>query len=250
MAKQRGLHSIEGTVGGATYSKTKDGYSIRSRAVIPAGKFKGDQYERFRENAAEFSRAGKAGKVLRNAIPELLKLGKDSRVTARLLKQMTKIVKSDPIHARGQRTVENGDVELLKGFEFNEAAPLSVVFKARYTPSIEKTTGKLSLHIPSFIPGNLVKVPEGSSHFQIVTAGLEIDFANESCITQQNNSPVLPWDKTPAAEIMITNEVTVNSVHPLFLVAGIQFFQRVNGVDYPLKSAECNALSMVMVSGS
>jgi hypothetical protein len=43
--------------------------------------------------------------------------------------------------------------------------------------------------------------------------------------------------------------VTANSTHPLFLLLCIQFFQEVNGVQYPLKNGAFNALNIVKVEG-
>jgi len=62
-------------------------------------------------------------------------------------------------------------------------------------------------------------------------------------------SAVLPLDSTQTAALTLVNEVTANSTHPLFLVLGIEFYQNVNGVDYPLKNGTFNALSLVQVSG-
>ena len=62
-------------------------------------------------------------------------------------------------------------------------------------------------------------------------------------------SAVLPLDSAQMAALTLVNEVTANSTHPLFLVLGIEFYQNVNGVDYPLKNGTFNALSLVQVSG-
>jgi len=45
------------------------------------------------------------------------------------------------------------------------------------------------------------------------------------------------------------NNVTANSTHPLFLLLGIQFYQQVNGINYPLKNGSFNALKLVKVAG-
>ncbi len=60
---------------------------------------------------------------------------------------------------------------------------------------------------------------------------------------------MLAWDGTATAVINLNNSVTANSTHPLFLVLGIEFYQDVNGVKYPLKNGAFNALSIVKVSG-
>jgi hypothetical protein len=79
--------------------------------------------------------------------------------------------------------------------------------------------------------------------------GAEVDFENETFVTDSKESGILPWDASATAVINLANAVTANSTHPLFLLLGIQFFQQVNGVNYPLKNGAYNALSLVKVSG-
>jgi hypothetical protein len=50
------------------------------------------------------------------------------------------------------------------------------------------------------------------------------------------------------AAISLTNALTANSTHSLFLVLGIQFYQEVNGVQYSLRNGAFNALSIVKAS--
>ena len=80
--------------------------------------------------------------------------------------------------------------------------------------------------------------------------GAEIDFENETFVTDTKESGILPWNSTATAIINMANAVTAASTHPLFLLLGIQFFQQVNGTNYPLKNGAFNALSIVKVSGS
>lgn len=250
MARQKGLHKILGTIGDATYSKTQDGYQVKEKSEISASKFAtADSMARTRENAAEFGRAGKAGKLFRLAIRGVLKYGKDSRVTSRLLKELMKVIKADSTSTRGMRNVLDGETELLEGFEFNKNGTLSMTFPVEYVPAIDRVTGQLTIAIPSFIPQEDIIAPDGTTHFKIVSAGSEIDFENNTFNTSESSSAVLPLNTVATAVLNLANAVTANSTHPLFLLLGIQFFQQVNGVNYPLKNGAFNALSLVKVSG-
>ena len=65
MARQRSIIKVDGTIGGITFYKSKDGYLAREKGGIPAERIANDPaFQRTRENGAEFGRAGKAGKVL------------------------------------------------------------------------------------------------------------------------------------------------------------------------------------------
>jgi hypothetical protein len=95
----------------------------------------------------------------------------------------------------------------------------------------------------------MIAAPNGTTHFKIVAAGVEVDFENETFEVDNNASGVLAWDATATAVIDLENTITPNSTHPLFLVLGIEFYQDVNGVKYPLKNGAFNALTIVKVSG-
>lgn len=250
MAKQRGIIKIEGTLGDITFVKTQDGYIAKEKTSINAKRIATDvAFQRTRENASEFGRAGKAVKLLRIAIRTLLQNAKDRRVTSRLTKEMMKVVKADATSVRGLRNVVDGEAELLQGFEFNKNSALSSTLFAQYTSAINRVTGQLTVDIPVFIPANDLVAPAGVTHFKMVSAAAEIDFEAETYTEANSSTAILPWDANPTVAINLANTVTPNSTHPLFLLLGIQFFQQVNGINYPLKNGAYNALSLVKVSG-
>jgi hypothetical protein len=250
MAKQKGIIKLEGTIGDITFFKSKDGYLAREKSGPTAEQIANDPvFERTRENGKEFGRAGKAGKVLRNAIRSLIQNAQDSKAVSRLTKELMKVVKADATNVRGLRNVIDGETELLEGFDFNVSAKLSTTIYAPYTVTIDRVAGTLTLAIPSFKPAEMIAAPAGATHFKIVSAGSEIDFEQETDQTDIQESAVLAWDGSATAAMNVVHAVTANSTHPLFLVLGIQFFQEVNGVNYPLKNGAFNALSIVKVSG-
>ena len=250
MAKQKGIIKLEGTIGDITFYKSGDGYMAKENAPVSADRIATDPaFQRTRENNAEFGRAGAAGKVLRNAIRELLINAKDSRVTGRLTAQMMQVVKADSTSTRGMRNVIDGEAELLQGFEFNINAVLDATLYAPYTGAIDRVTGILSVTIPPFIPANSIVPPDGTTHFSIVSLGTEIDFEAETFTTANQSTGLLPWHNVATAGINMENNVTANSTHPLFLLLGIQFYQQVNGISYPLKNGSFNALKLIKVAG-
>jgi len=250
MAKQKGIIKIEGTIGDITFYKTADGYIAKEHAPISADRIKTDPaFQRTRENGAEFGRAGKATKLMRNAIRTLLQNAKDSKVTSRLTAEMMKVIKADETSIRGMRNVLDGELELLQGFEFNVNAPLGTTLFAPFTPSIDRATGLLAVNFPAFIPSERIVAPVGATHFKIVSMGAEVDFENETFITGSQETAELPLNGVATAVLNLANAVTAASTHPLFLLLGIQFYQQVNGVNYSLKTGAFNALTLVKVSG-
>lgn len=250
MAKQSSFLKLEGTIGDVTFTKTQDGYLAKQKTTINASRIASDpRFERTRENNLEFGRAGKAVKLLRTALHSVIQAGKDSKLTDRLTKEMMKVIKADATSIRGQRNVIDGESELLFGFNFNANAALTSILFASYTATINRVTGALTVNVPSLVPNKDVAVPEGTTHFALVSAGAEIDFENGVYTEASTSSGVLPWDDNDAGPVTLTNMVTANSTHPLFLLFGIQFYQQVNGTNYTLNNNAFNPLAMVKVSG-
>jgi hypothetical protein len=250
MAKQRGMFKVEGTVDEVTFYKSKDGFLLRQKGGVSADRIANDPaFARTRENQQEFARAGRGGKVLRNALRPLLVSTGDRLLVSRLFTAMMKVVKADATSDRGQRNVLDGELELLEGFEFNEAGKLSQTLFAPYAASIDRIAGALSIALPAFVPLNMLVAPAEATHYQIVSAGGFIDFEGGSNGIQTNSTAILPIGSDATAAVNHQFTAGANSTYPLFLVLGISFYQQVNGKDYSLKNGAFNALSIVKVSG-
>jgi hypothetical protein len=250
MARQEGIIPLKGTIGNITFLKTWDGYLAKQESGVSGDRIAKDAaFARTRENNNEFGRAGNAGKVLRKALNTLLKDAKNRRVSSRLTKEMMKVIKADATSTRGQRNVVDGEAELLQGFEFNVNAILSSTVSMQYTTAIDRATGKMEVDIPSFTPANGIIIPNGATHYKLVSAGVATDFETGNFEENSSSTAIMPWDENAAAAITLSNTVTANSTHPLFLLPGVQFFQLVNGINYPLKKGTLNALAIVKVSG-
>lgn len=250
MAKQKGIIKLEGTLGDITFVKTQDGYLAKERTSVNAKRIASDPaFQRTRENNAEFGRAGQAGKVLRQAIRSLLQSAQDNRMVSRLTATMLRVVQADATSTRGQRTILDGETELLEGFDFNLNAPFGSTFFADHTVSINRVTGALSVSIPPFVPNQMVAAPSGTTHFKIISGGSAIDFENSSFVTDLQESNVLPWNAAATVLQTLSPSVPAASTHPIFLLTGIVFYQEVNGSHYPLKNGAYNSLCVRKVSG-
>jgi hypothetical protein len=251
MARQKGIIKLDGTIGDITFYKTRDGYLAREKGGIPADRIANDPaFQRTRENGAEFGRAGRAGKVLRNAIRALLQNASDARMVSRLTTEMVRVIQEDSTNPRGLRNVIYGEAELLSGFDFNVNGKLGTTLYAPFTTVIDRVAGTLTANLPAFVPMNMIAAPGGTTHFKIISAGAEIDFENETFVVDTQATAILPWDATATAVINLANAVTANSTHPLFLALGIEFYQEVNGQMYPLKNGAYNALALVEIDGN
>jgi len=250
MAQQRGIIKLAGTIGNITFYKTQDGYLAKEKTSLDATRIATDpNFVRTRENGAEFGHAAKVGAVLRMAFRTVILTNKDSRMVSRLTQRMIAVVYADESSVRGQRNIMDGETELVEGFQFNLKAPLGTTLNTPYTTSIDRVTGTLKVEVPIFVPSNIINAPAGATHFKFISGGSAIDFEKHLFVTDSHESEMMPLSSAPTALIELSNKVPLASIHPLFLVFGIEFYQSVNGKNYPLRNGAFNALSVVKVSG-
>lgn len=250
MARQKSIIKLDGTIGDITFYKSKDGYLAREKGGVPADRIRNDPaFQRTRENGSEFGRAGKSGKVLRNSIRALLQNSSDSRMVSRLTQQMVKVIQMDETNPRGQRNVIDGEAELIHGFDFNINGKLGNTLYVPINSTLDRVTGAATVDIAAFTPSVDIAAPGGTTHFKLVSAGMEIDFENETFNTASSETAILPWDNVQSAAVNLDNALTANSTKPLFLVLGVEFYQEVNGEKYPLKNGAFNALQVIKVVG-
>ena len=243
MAKQKGIIKLKGALGDISFYKTSDGYLAREKGGIEKSRIENDPaFQRTRENGAEFGRAGKGGKLVRNAIQLLLRNAKDKRVTSRLTKSLLAIIKTDAVNSRGDRVIVEGEMNLLQNFEFNLNAKFGTTFYVGYTTAIDRVAGEVTVDIEAFVPAIRIAAPSGTTHFQLSLGGAELDFANENHVFDMEQTGMLAFDSAEVAASTMTANLTAASELPIIAVLGIEFFQGVNGEMYPLRNGAFNSL--------
>ncbi len=246
MPKQKGTHRLLGTTGDMTYQKTKDGYTAREKAHISPERIKNSEsYARVRENMAEFARAGKASKTFRTALMAVLKAGSDTRMTSRLTTEMLRIIKSDPVSDRGQRSLLLGELDTLSGFEFNSESELAQGFRTPYQISFNRQTGQSTISIPAFSVREALSVPEGATHCRIVSGIASVDFERSTHYSDFKNSVDLALNDDSLAAVTLTPQIPGSATTPVFLVLGITFFIATNAKMYPVNRS-FNQLRLVL----
>jgi len=250
MARQKGIIKLKGTIGDITFYKTRDGYVAREKTSIDANRIANDPaFQRTRENGAEFGRAGKASKLLRNALRPYFKNYADSRMTSRLTQAMMKVLQADLASVRGMRNVIDGEAELLSGFEFNRRGQLSGSLFAPMTLAIDRTSGTVEFGLPAYVPQIMVGAPAGTTHYGIISVAVAVNFETEDFEVSAEQTSVLPYDNAIAAALQHSHSLAAGSSVPIFLCAGMEFFQEVNGEQYALRNGAYNPFSIVKVDG-
>ncbi|MCX2680666.1 hypothetical protein OOZ15_11995 [Galbibacter sp. EGI 63066] len=246
MAKQDGIIKLKGTMDGVTFYKTADGYVARKKGGIDKKRLENHPaFQRTRENNAEFARAGLGSKLIRKAILPLLKNAKDPRVNSRLTKELLAIIKTDTVNGRGLRTIADGVMEPLEGFNFNGNGKLDSALYSAYALNLDRVAGSLQLQIDAFTANEYIIAPSGTMHFEIVLGMAELDFNGNAFVFNSNKTAITPWGAQEVPAIDMSANVTADSTLPLLQVMGVNFYQEVNGQMYPLRNGSFNALAVV-----
>jgi hypothetical protein len=247
MGKLKGYLPIEGTVGELSFVKTEDGIIVKQKSSISKEKIRnGKSFVLTRQNADEFGRAGKAAGLLYSALRSEKK-NADAKAISRLVKGLMAALKADGVSARGDRTVQDGNPELLKGFQFNRYASVESVLKAACTPSINRVSGALTVTVDPFTPLDDLDYPEEASHYSITVLGAELDFAAGSAVTDVAGTGVLPINATLTSTSTLTAQLPAASTGTLLLALSITFYQSTNGTMERMRNKEHKALAILDV---
>ena len=246
MAKQTGIIKLKGTIDDIAFYKTTDGHLARAKGGVDRDKIlHSAAFARTRENNSEFGRAGMGGQLIRSALRSQMQNAKDKRVTSRLTTLLLAIIKTDPLSPRGQRNLDEGNLDLLKGFDFNIRGKLGTTFYGLFTPTFDRVSGDATIAIDAFSASMRIAAPSGTTHYKLAMGAAELDFVNKTFVYSEMDLGISTYDNSPILASTLTASVTPNSPYPVLTVLGIEFYQEVNGHFYSLKNGSFNALGVV-----
>jgi len=249
MARQSGVLKLNGRLGDLSFYDSVRGPIVRHKGGPSAHQIKtSPRFQRTRENNSEFGRASKACKLIRQVFKLQFDRVADHLMTGRLNKFLRKAILADEINARGSRNIMDGNIGLLTNFEFNSQASLRNSFPVNFTSRLDRITGKMTIHIPSFNPATSLSAPSGATHFRLSSTVGEFDFANGTINSASTEGPATAITSQSLPEMDLTSILT-GTTNPLVMSLGIRFFQMVDGQLIPLYNRRYNALSIVAAEG-
>jgi hypothetical protein len=247
MAKQKGIITLIGKIGDRVYYYDRNrGYLVRKVTSVDAERIRTDPaFARVRENNVEFGHCAWMVKLLRAAFKPLFAGIADTRMTARLTKATTAMMRSDMTSGAGMRRPENGDAQLLRGFEFNKHASVETVLQATYQAGFDSNEKKCTLTITPSESKKMVKAPKGATHFRLIAGMAAIDFKTGNYILDTVRSEEMAVRQGTDAPVTLTSPLAPMAGEGLFITLGIEFLQLVNGVYCPLQSTGYNVMTLV-----
>ncbi|BDD12911.1 hypothetical protein FUAX_53430 (plasmid) [Fulvitalea axinellae] len=244
MARQKGIIKIQGKIGGMSFYRQNGEYLVREAGGVSAERMRTDPaFARTRENQAEFAEAGRQGKLIRTAFRNSLAGAPTGSSAARLTQRLMKVLQADTTNGRGERTVSDGDLALITGFEFNGKAGLDSTLFSEVSLGFDDTAEELTVSA-SVVPVTDVVAPAGATHFRVRSAVASLDFGEgklKSAFAVSSEFGIK--EGTAQAVSLVTAYDKSLSAHTLALV-GIEFLQEVNGMMYPLRNGAFNALQL------
>lgn len=223
------------------------GTTVSSQGINPDRIKTDPRFERVRENNAEFKRAGKAAKFMRVIFRELTILANDRVTHARLVQSFLRVISTDNVNNRGERTINKGDLAGMQGFNFNERAGFRDLFYRHYKVNFDRVTGLVKVDIPDYIPKAMVEAPVSSTHYRLILAAAAVDIDQEKYEYASHMTPELDWNHVPVAANTMSVALPANSTQTVLVTLGIEFFQHINERYYILKTGEYNASTIVLV---
>lgn len=248
VAKFSSIFKIEGTLEGMTFYKSKDGMMVRGKGGVSKERLASDPaFERTRENGREFGHTAKMAQLLRRSMADKVDLAKDHRTSSRLAQVLSKVKNLDAVSTRGDRTVANGFMDpeaavLLTGFEFNNNSSVQQLFKP--TQALDPVAG--SLVYPDFIPGKHLLYPSSATEAAVQLIAVRVDFEGGVFSTAESPKISLPV-AGEASELRLEVAALPEGEGVLMYLVLAEFFQSLNGVLYPLKNRQFNALGIIGV---
>ena len=124
-------------------------------------------------SGTDFGTASKAGKLIRSAFVPALDIRLDHTLTNRLNKVMLKVLYGGS-NERGSRRVQNKALELMKGFQFNQATGLDRLLPFPI-PKVVQEGDKLRIAIPA-MEANAIRHAPNTTHIEIKAIAAGVNF--------------------------------------------------------------------------
>lgn len=248
MAKQAGYIKLEGTIGDLSFYKNRDGNFIaRRKGGVSKKRLMTDpRFQRTRENMQEFSKAATAAKFLKNSFREIELKSNGGKLHNRLYSVAMKVVKSDPVSARGERRFELGDMEIMLGFEFSERAVFSNVLKKQLV--ILDDPGALTVTVPEMVPSKYMVYSQGSTHFRFSLIRAAVNFEANTFNTEIATVAPLPINNLSVPDLTLTLPKPAVVGEKYFFAMTLEFLTQVNGNQYDLNDVSKNPAVILSVS--
>jgi hypothetical protein len=195
---------FKGKIGNLTY-RIINGKSIIQSTPGP-GTVK--QTKKTKASSTDFAVSSNRARILREVLFPMIRGMHDNKMVNRLNSAVGKVLRSNTSLAAGKRDLEEGDLQLLDGFEFNRHSPFSKVFKGKLLLDQNYVEG-IKVSVNPFIVKETITFPETASGCTLRVLIAAISFKDNQyqyCGTAEMDIPV-HTEAVPATEWSFINHL-------------------------------------------
>ncbi|SIT15394.1 hypothetical protein [Belliella pelovolcani] len=229
MAKQTGSLTLEGTMGNVIFYKRNGKFYSRSKGSPSRKKLKhGKEFENSRRVSSEFGHASKFAAKLSRSCVGLLNPGRHDGLHGRLTSSMHKVVQSDPVSEYGHRRLRFGNLELMKGFDFEATSLKSLIANM---PTVDHQGQVVRINFSRIGGVKKKAIPGGATHYRVDLLWCKLNEINEKVGYQEYQGETFELGASLDLNGMVEMDLgnALQSEEVLFVVMGIVFLQEVNG---------------------
>ncbi|WP_148707176.1 hypothetical protein [Chitinophaga skermanii] len=172
---------------------------------------------------------------------------RDKTMYRRLSSQLLAALQQDVSHVRGERTVENGNLQGLKGFEFNKQTRFHRVCRASHQVQLNREKGTVDVTFDKFDPRYELTVPKHTTHFKMMLTVHAINFDTHQTDSYSTLTSTIPLHTQLQDGLALHLDFKPNDPRHLIVSLGIIFVEILDGREYEIKAGIHNAMCITRV---
>jgi len=218
MASQNGIIKINGQLGDLVFYKRGNTDVVRQKAAHK------QQTEASKKSSRDFGTASRNAAYIRKAFVPLVKLYAYGDLLNRLNKRFIEIFKTIPAEQAGNKKLIDGDITLLKGFEFNSSKALEQLWLRETVLCIEPD-GLVKLILPKCELKALLKPHPKATEARLQVMGFHFNLDdNGGYEIMEVNDLVMPLSDSHFPKTALTLHLNHQGDKALIFAMGISFF--------------------------
>ncbi|MFW0716958.1 hypothetical protein [Pedobacter sp. N23S346] len=218
MARVNGIVRFSGQLGDLVFYKRGKKDVVRHKAANYT------LTENSRKSAKDFGAASRNASYIRKAFAPLVKLYAYDDLLNRLNKRFIEIFKTIPAEHAGKKKLIDGDIALLKGFEFNSSKPLEQLWLSESDLRIEPD-GLVKLILPKGEIESLLKPHPKATEARLQVMGFHFDLDDTGGYEIiEVNDLVIPLSNSHFPKTVLALSLNHKCDKALIFAMGISFF--------------------------
>jgi hypothetical protein len=249
MAKQKGIMPFTGSLGKVTGRQVNGEFILQTKSTLTAERVKTDpKFAGSRKMYNEFGLANKGSKMLRKVFKTAILDCYDNKLRDRLVKKLRKMITEDPISSKGERNLLCGNIGLLNGFWWNKNISISHAIATDYKVSVDRKSGIVKFHIPSFVPKYALTGMINATHYRIIASAAEMNWKEDGPLAKLFTTDYMPFNEVPTTGMDWMIVLSEESTLPIISCLSIVWYQEIAGEKELLRDLSYNTAGIVDVN--